>query len=77
MTTEELTQQALALPPAMRLEPAKTLLQSVDEDEMNLEADEQAMIAEAHRRAAEMVANPSIGRTHEQVFDAARRALKK
>jgi putative addiction module component (TIGR02574 family) len=65
MTTEELTRQALALQPAMRLELARTLLQSVDEDEMNLKADEQAMIAEAHRRAAEMAANPSIGRTHE------------
>jgi putative addiction module component (TIGR02574 family) len=76
MTTEELTQQALALPLAKRLELAKTLLQSVDEDDMNLDADEQAMIVEAHRRAAEMAANPSMGRTHVQVFDAARRALK-
>jgi putative addiction module component (TIGR02574 family) len=73
-TFEELKRQVLELPIPERIELAMTLWDSIPEDVRF--ADDEATIAEAHRRAAEMEADPSIGRTHEEVLEAMRRPLK-
>jgi putative addiction module component (TIGR02574 family) len=75
-TFEELTRRALALSIPERIELAMTLWDSIPEAEHVMFADDEATIAEAHRRAAEMEADPSIGRTHEEVFGALRRSLR-
>jgi putative addiction module component (TIGR02574 family) len=74
MTTEQLIADAMALPLAERVSLAQALWESIDAglpDE-----DERAAIAEAIRRDQELSSGRVAGRTHEEVMQAARKALK-
>lgn len=78
MTSEQLAEQALALPLPERVALAEALWQSIDKQqpEADLQAEESAAIREALRRAAELESGAVAGRTHEQVMSAARRVLE-
>ena len=74
MTSQQLTTEALSLPISERVSLAQTLWQSIDfgwED-----ADPEESLREAIRRDQEMSAEAVAGRTHAEVMDAARRALR-
>jgi len=73
MATNELIEQAMALPLADRVAIAEALWQSIDE---GLPAStEQDAIEQAFRRDAELTSGQVESRTHEEVMKAARRAL--
>ena len=73
MSTQELTSEAMALPISERVPLAQTLWQSIDgclAAPKNREA-----VAEAIRRDEELSSGAAQGRTHEDVMQAARRAV--
>lgn len=73
MSTVELTAEAMALPLAERVSLAQALWQSI---EAGLpEADEQETLKEAVRRSQELASGEVVGRSHEEVMQAARRAI--
>ena len=73
MTTQEVIQQAMALPLEERIGLAEVLWQSISE---GLPAGpEREALDEAARRDAELTSGAVIGRTHEEVMQAARRAI--
>ena len=74
MTTEQLISDALALPLSERVSLAQALWESIDAGLSH--ADESAAIAEAVRRDEELSSGNVRGRTHEEVMEAARRALE-
>ena len=75
MSTEHID-ELLALPLAERVDLAEALWQSISEGTLlDPTAEEREAIAEARRRAAELRDGTVVGRTHEQVMEAARRAL--
>ncbi|MES2661232.1 MAG: addiction module protein [Verrucomicrobiota bacterium] len=73
MSTKELAAEAIALPLSDRVSLAQALWQSI---ETNLaEVSEQEAVREAIRRDSELESGAVIGRTHEEVMDAARKAI--
>jgi putative addiction module component (TIGR02574 family) len=73
MTSQQLTTEALALPISERISLAQTLWQSIDSGWRN--ADPGESLREAIRRDQEMTSKAVVGRTHEEVMSAARRAI--
>jgi putative addiction module component (TIGR02574 family) len=74
MSTEKLTADAMALPLAERVSLAQALWESID---VGLpDTNEPAALAEAIRRDKELSSGEVAGRTHEEVMQAARRALE-
>ena len=74
MSTEQLIADAMALPLSERVALAQALWESIDAGLP--EADEGAAVAEAIRRDQELSSGRVAGRTHEEVMQAARRALE-
>lgn len=76
MQTDDLVQQLMALPLPDRVVVAQELWQSIDDGLPMAAADEQKEAAQAAlRRDAELTSGTVIGRTHEEVIEAVRRAL--
>ncbi|MEI6561511.1 MAG: addiction module protein [Verrucomicrobiota bacterium] len=77
MSGEQLTKEALQLPLAERVNLAEMLWQSIGGDASFSPAEEErAAVSEATRRDAELSSGAAAGRSHRQVMNAARRALK-
>jgi putative addiction module component (TIGR02574 family) len=74
MSTEQLTAEAMALPLKERVSLAQALWESIDAGLPD--TDEAGAIAEAIRRDEELSSGALTQRTHEEVMDAARRALE-
>ena len=74
MSTEQLTAEALALPLEERVSLAQALWESINAG--LAEADEASAIAEAIRRNDELSSGAVTARSHEDVMDAAHRALE-
>ena len=74
MSTDQLTAEALALPMEERVSLAQALWKSINAG--LAEADEASAIAEAIRRNDELSSGAVTARSHEEVMDAARRALE-
>ena len=74
MSTEQLTAEALALPMEERVSLAQTLWESINAG--LAEAEEASAIVEAIRRNDELSSGAVTARSHEEVMDAARRALE-
>ena len=73
MSTNELAAEAIALPLSERVSLAQALWQSI---EANLpDISEQEAVREAIRRDGELESSAVIGRTHEEVMEAARKAI--
>ena len=73
MPTAQLTTDVMALPLAERVTLAQALWQSIDAD--LVDADEQQAVREAIRRDAELESGAVVDRSHQEVMQAARRAL--
>ena len=73
MSTQQLTAEAMALPLPERITLAQTLWESIDTG--LTDADEHEAVREAIRRDQELSSGAAVGRTHEDVMQAARRAL--
>lgn len=73
MSTEQLTNEAMALPLAERVSLAQALWQSIDAGLSD--TDERNAVGEAIRRDEELTSGAVVGRTHEEVMQAARRAI--
>ena len=77
MQTDALVQQLMALPLPDRVIVAQELWQSIDERLGADTGDEHRDAAkEALRRDAELASGTVIGRSHEEVMEAVRRALQ-
>jgi len=74
MTTEQLIAGAMALPLAERISLAQALWESIDAG--LADTDERSAVAEAIQRDEELSSGKVTGRTHEEVMQSARRALK-
>lgn len=74
MSTEQLIADAMALPLSERVSLAQALWESIDADLP--EADDRAAVAEAISRDKELSSGRVVGRTHEEVMQAARRAIE-
>jgi putative addiction module component (TIGR02574 family) len=74
MSTEQLTAEAMALPLKERVSLAQALWESIDAGLPD--TDEAGAIAEAIRRDEELSSGALTPCTHEEVMDAARRALE-
>ena len=74
MTTEQLIADAMALPLAERISLAQALWESIDAG--LVESDEHSAVVEAVERDDELSSGKVMGRTHEEVMQSARRALK-
>ena len=74
MSTDQLTAEAMALPLAERVSLAQALWESINAGLPD--NDERTAIADAIRRDEELSSGKVTGRTHEEVMDAARRALE-
>jgi putative addiction module component (TIGR02574 family) len=74
MSTEQLLADAMALPLSERVSLAQALWESIDAGLPD--ADERAAVGEAIRRDQELLSGHVTGRTHEEVMEAARRALE-
>lgn len=73
MAIEQLSEQAMALPLAERVALAEALWQSIGEGLRT--GGEREAIERAGRRDAELTSGEVSGRTHEEVVQAARRAI--
>ena len=73
MSTEQLTTEAMALPLSERVSLAQALWQSIDAS--LADTDERDAMQEARRRDQELSSGAVAGRTHEEVMQAARRAI--
>lgn len=73
MIIQQLTTEAMALPLSERVMLAQDLWQSIDAGLSN--TDEQKAVHDAIRRDQELSAGTVVGRTHEEVMQAARRAI--
>jgi len=73
MPDQRLTTEAMALPLAERVSLAQTLWQSIDAG--LADTDEREAALEAIRRDEELSSGAVVGRTHEEVMEAARRAI--
>ena len=74
MTTEQLLEDAMALPLSERVSLAQALWESIDSGLPD--TDERAAVIEAIQRDEELSSGKVTGRTHEEVMQAARRALE-
>jgi len=74
MSTDQLIADALALPLAERVSIAQALWESIDAGLHDTE--EHAAVEEALRRDEELSSGKVTGRAHEEVMQAARRALE-
>ncbi|MEO5913435.1 MAG: addiction module protein [Luteolibacter sp.] len=73
MSTKELVAEAIALPLSERVYMAQALWQSIDS---NLsDSPEQDSLRDAIRRDGELESGVVVGRTHEEVMQAARKAI--
>jgi hypothetical protein len=73
MSTQQITGEAIALPLAERVLLAQALWQSIN---VGLaDSDERAAVLEAIQRDEELSSGAATGRTHEEVMQAARRAI--
>jgi putative addiction module component (TIGR02574 family) len=73
MSSPHLTELIMALPLAERVDLAQALWQSIDE---GLQAGEESEAVErAHRRDEDLTSGAVAGRSHEDVMEAARRAI--
>ena len=73
MSARQLTSEAMALPLSERVSLAQALWESID---VGLaEANERDDLREAIQRDEELSSRAAVGRTHEEVMQAARRAL--
>lgn len=73
MTSQQLTTEALSLPISERITLAQTLWESVESGWGN--ADPGESLREAIRRDEELTSEAIVGRTHEDVMTAVRRAI--
>ena len=73
MSADQLLTEAMALPLADRVTLAQTLWQSIDADLSDTK--ERDAVQEAIRRDQEFSSGEVVGRTHEEVMQAARRAI--
>lgn len=73
MIAQQLITDAMALPLSERVMLAQKLWQSIDTGLSN--TDEQKAMHDAIRRDQELSAGTVVGRTHEEVMKAARRAI--
>jgi putative addiction module component (TIGR02574 family) len=73
MSAHELKQEAMALPLSERVTLAQALWESIDAGLPD--TDEKTAVREAIRRDQELSSGAVTGRTHEEVMQAARRAL--
>lgn len=73
MSTQQLTAEAMALPLSDRVKLAQALWHSIDTG--LADSDEQTAVREAIQRDAELSSGAVKGRTHEEVMEAARRAI--
>ena len=74
MSTEQLIADAMALPLSDRVSLAQALWESIDAGLPN--SNESAVVVEAIRRDKDLSSGRVTGRTHEEVMEAARRALE-
>ena len=73
MSTQQLKQEAMALSLPERVSLAQALWESIDAG--LTDTDQQAAVREAIRRDQELSSGAVAGRTHEEVMQAARRAI--
>ena len=73
MSTQQLTTEAMALPLSERVSLAQALWQSIDAGLSDSE--ERDAVREAIQRDEELSSGAVVGRTHEEVMQAARRAI--
>jgi hypothetical protein len=73
MSTQQLTTEAMALPLSERVSLAQTLWQSIDAS--LADTDERVAVREAIRRDQELSTGAAVGRSHDEVMQAARRAI--
>ena len=73
MSTQQLTTEAMALPLSERVSLAQALWQSIDAG--LTDTDEHEAVRESIRRDQELTSGAVVGRTHEEVMQAARRAI--
>lgn len=73
MSTQQLTTEAMALPLPERVSLAQSLWQSIDAG--LADTDVCAAVREAIFRDQELSSGAAVGRTHEEVMQAARRAM--
>jgi hypothetical protein len=73
MSTQELKQEAMSLPLAERVSLAQALWESIDAG--LTDTDELSAVREAMRRDEELSSHAVVGRTHEEVMQAARRTI--
>ena len=73
MSTQQLTTEAMALPLSDRVNLAQELWQSIDSG--LAEADEQTALSDVVRRDQELSSGAVTGRSHDDVMQAARRAI--
>ncbi len=77
MSSEQLSRQVMALPLSERVALAEALWQSIDEERESEAADEEREAVElARKRSAELASGVVVGRSHDQVVEAARRVLE-
>lgn len=73
MSTQQLTTEAMALPLSERVSLAQTLWQSIDAGLAG--TDDREGLGEAIRRDQELSSGAVVGRAHDEVMKAARRAI--
>ena len=77
MSTQEITEQALALPLLDQVELAQALWRHIDNRTGDDPAtEERQALDEVKRRDAELSSGRVTGRSHQQVMETARRALR-
>ena len=75
MSSDEVLQAAMTLPLAYRVTLAEALWASIDEGLPSTDREDRDAIQQALRRDTELTSGQALGRSHEQVMDAARRVL--
>jgi hypothetical protein len=75
MAMQQLTEQLMALPLAERVDLAEALWQSIGEGLQAEAGSEVEAVGQAVRRDAELTTGAASGRSHEEVMQAARRAI--
>jgi len=76
MPDEQLTRHLLTLPLSQRVDLAQALWQSINQGlDAGTEDEEHEAIRQAKTRDAELTADASAGRSHQQVMEATRRAV--
>jgi putative addiction module component (TIGR02574 family) len=73
MSGEQLKEEAMSLPLSERVSLAQALWESINAG--LVDTDEQAAVRDAARRDQELSSGTVSGRTHEEVMQAARRAI--